>query len=64
MYAKISIYFSGYVDTDPDFSYTSGMPTVQGCAVTLQDQMWYFGGYLSQYKRQVILFRNNYFKTY
>ena len=44
--------YSGLVDDNLNFDYGDDVSIRSGCAVTLRDQMWYFGGY-EEYKRQV-----------
>ena len=52
----------GAVNDDIDFSYGSELSIRFGCGVTLQDQLWYFGG-KGINKRQVSykikIFNNN-----
>ena len=48
----ITIYVSGVVNDDLDFSYGSGVDPTYGCAVTLHGRMFYLGGW-GDVKRQV-----------
>ena len=54
----IMSYFLGDVNDDLNFSYKSDVSLLRGCAVTFQGQFWYFGGSLSEDKRQVNLSAN------
>ena len=44
IHVTITIYVSGVVNDDLDFSYGSDVSLKFGCAVTLKGLMWYFGG--------------------
>ena len=47
-------FFSGNINEDLTFEYGENTQANYGCAATLKNEFWYFGGY-SSFKRQVKL---------
>ena len=45
-------FFTGNINEDLTFEYGTNTEVVYGCAATIKNEFWYFGG-TSSYKRQV-----------
>ena len=46
-------FFTGNINEDLTFEYGTNTEAHYGCAATIKNEFWYFGGNGSSYKRQV-----------